>query len=257
MELRAVDCWKRTSSTTSASELVSSARSVPPSTSSSVSRRDRRRRGRRLVELLGGQVGRHVEVGVDADGPAADGRDGVGGRDQRSRGVGLVAAADGRLLVGAGEPARDQPVRRRSPGCRRSPTTTTSSSAGPRQAERLRRRAARRSRAAAACRSRRRSSRRRRRASGPRPCFSGQRPSISRVSQASSRDQKVTTPRRALKRSDCGDDDGLLPGPRRQRGRGGGGVALGLLERTTPESGVKTRLRPVRPGGVSWRRVTT
>jgi hypothetical protein len=37
MELRAVDCWKRTSSTTSASELVSSLRIVPPSTSISVS----------------------------------------------------------------------------------------------------------------------------------------------------------------------------------------------------------------------------
>jgi hypothetical protein len=88
------------------------------------------------------------------------------------------------------------------------------------------------------------------------PLASGQRPSISRCSQASARDQKVTTPRSALNLSDWAMTTGSCHRP---------GVscpeaataARSASSSGVPESGVKTRLRPVRPVGVSWSRVTT
>ena len=104
IELRAVDCWARTSSTDVAEVVgVVDADQVPPSTSSSVSggiavaearpRRARRASGRRARR-----------AGCRPAPSSRPGRaTGLGGRDQRRRLVGLVAAVDARLLVGAGE----------------------------------------------------------------------------------------------------------------------------------------------------------
>jgi len=88
------------------------------------------------------------------------------------------------------------------------------------------------------------------------PLFSGQRPSISRWSQASARDQKVTTPRRALSFSDSVMTTGRSHGPL-VSDSDAATASRWAGSRATPESGVKTRLRPVSPGGVSWSRVTT
>ena len=84
----------------------------------------------------------------------------------------------------------------------------------------------------------------------------GQRPSTSRVSHASSRDQKVVTPRRALKRGEVAMRSGSCHGPCDKESAAARALRS-APSRVDPWSGVKTRLVPVRPGGVSCSRVTT
>ena len=84
----------------------------------------------------------------------------------------------------------------------------------------------------------------------------GQRPWISRMSHASLRDQKVVTPRSALKRGEVTMRSGSCHGPR-DRESAAARALRSASSRVEPWSGVKTRLVPVRPGAVSCSRVTT